>query len=141
MKICCYILVLFCAGVFTGTGFADSGADSDYQLSTHILDVNRGRPAAGVQISLFRLSDDGREWIEAGTGITDANGRIGTFLPMFRPNDGVYKLKFETRDYFKKQELDSIYPFVEVVFEIRGTGHYHIPITMSANGYGTYRGN
>lgn len=141
MKICFYILVLFCAGVFTDTGFADSGTGSDYQLSTHILDTNRGRPAAGVQISLFRLSDDGSEWIQVGAGITDANGRIGTFLPMSSPNDGVYKLKFETGDYFKKQELDSIYPFVEVVFEIRGTGHYHIPITMSANGYGTYRGN
>lgn len=43
--------------------------------------------------------------------------------------------------YFKQQGLDTIYPFVEVIFEIKGDSHYHIPITMSANGYGTYRGN
>ena len=27
------------------------------------------------------------------------------------------------------------------LFEIKDNGHYHIPITISANGYATYRGN
>lgn len=112
-----------------------------YQLSTHILDVSRGRPASGVPIQLFRLAEDEKGWNKVGEGITDDNGRIGTFLPESTENAGIYKLRFETRDYFRKQNQDSIYPFVEVVFEIRGTAHYHIPITMSANGYGTYRGN
>ena len=112
-----------------------------YQLSTHILDVSRGRPASGVPIQLFRLAEDEKGWNKVGEGITDDNGRIGTFLPESTENAGIYKLRFETRDYFRKQNQDSIYPFVEVVFEIRGTAHYHIPITMSANGYGTHRGN
>lgn len=112
-----------------------------HQLSTHILDVSRGRPAPGVTIALFRLGADGESWTKVGEGVTDGNGRIGTFLPEGRSNDGIYKLKFETRGYFSAQGLSSIYPFVEVVFEIKGKEHYHIPITMSANGYGTYRGN
>ena len=112
-----------------------------YQLSTHILDVGRGRPAAGVPILLYRLSKQEDAWEKVGEGVTDRNGRIGNFLPQSQSNDGIYKLRFETREYFRKQKQESIYPFVEVVFEIRGSGHYHIPITMSANGYGTYRGN
>lgn len=111
-----------------------------YQLSTHILDVGRGRPAAGVLL-LYRLSKQEDAWEKVGEGVTDRNGRIGNFLPQSQSNDGIYKLRFETKEYFRKQKQESIYPFVEVVFEIRGSGHYHIPITMSANGYGTYRGN
>ncbi len=56
-------------------------------------------------------------------------------------NDGLYRLHFETDPYFAAQGLRSIYPYVEVTFRIEGEGHYHIPITMSANGYSTYRGN
>ena len=41
----------------------------------------------------------------------------------------------------KSQNLESIYPYVDLVFSIKGKNHYHIPITMSANGYATYRGN
>ncbi len=114
---------------------------TNYQLSTHILDIHQGRPARGVPIVLFRLDGDGSTWKRVAEGITDSNGRIGSFLPSAQPNDGIYKLKFETASYFRKQGLDTLYPFVEVVFEIKGRGHYHIPITMSANGYATYRGN
>lgn len=112
-----------------------------YQLSTHILDVNRGVPAGGVPIHLFRLGADGVTWTRVAEGVTDRNGRIGHFLPSGQSNSGIYKLKFETGNYFRDQKLNSIYPFVEVVFEIKGNGHYHIPITISANGYATYRGN
>ena len=49
--------------------------------------------------------------------------------------------RFETEAYFARQGLRSIYPWVEVTFRIEGDDHYHIPITMSANGYATYRGN
>lgn len=112
-----------------------------YQLSTHILDVTLGRPAPGVTIALFRLDQDGQSWQKIAQAVTDRNGRIGTFLPETQSNRGIYKLQFQTKEYFRKQNLQSIYPFVEVVFEIADDLHYHIPITLSANGYGTYRGN
>ena len=56
-------------------------------------------------------------------------------------NDGTYKLRYEVAPYFKAHNEPSLYPFVEIIFGIEGSGHYHIPITMSANGYSTYRGN
>lgn len=137
-----FCLVCAGSGIFPVAAAAPAAAvpARSYQLSTHILDVGRGQPASGVPILLYRLSKGG-SWEKVGEGVTDRNGRIGNFLPQSQSNDGIYKLRFETKEYFRKQKLESIYPFVEVVFEIRGSGHYHIPITMSANGYGTYRGN
>ena len=61
-----------------------------YQLSTHILDVGRGRPAAGVPILLYRLSKQEDAWEKVGEGVTDRNGRIGNFLPQSQSNDGIY---------------------------------------------------
>lgn len=111
-----------------------------YQLSTHILDINKGKPAEGVSITLYQQTSID-QWKEVETGITDANGRILNFLPDNRDNSGTYMLKFYTQPYFQKQNLKSIYPFVEIIFKVEGKGHYHIPITPAANGYSTYRGN
>ena len=144
MKLFLYIISLICIAfseIQASEKTSESAVVPKYQLSTHILDTNLGRPASNVSIVLFRLAEDGETWNKVDEGITDSNGRIASFLSAQRENDGIYKLKFETKDYFRKQNLDSIYPFIEVIFEIKGTSHYHIPITMSANGYGTYRGN
>ncbi|MCC8174380.1 MAG: hydroxyisourate hydrolase [Odoribacter sp.] len=75
------------------------------------------------------------------TGRTDENGRIANLLPQTKSNEGRYKLHFNTLPYFEKQNIKSIYPYIEVIFEITGNTHFHIPITLSANGYSTYRGN
>ena len=112
------------------------------QLSTHMLDVSRGVPAAGVTVELSRQTPDG-SWQTLDRRVTDRNGRVADLLPLREPdaNRGIYRLRFETQPYFEAQGQTSIYPYVEVVFLIEGDGHYHIPITMSANGYATYRGN
>jgi 5-hydroxyisourate hydrolase len=72
---------------------------------------------------------------------TDKNGRISDFLSSNKSNLGIYKLIFFTNDYFKKNNIESFYPFIEIVFQIKDTNHYHVPITLSAYGYSTYRGN
>ena len=73
--------------------------------------------------------------------ITDSNGRIGNFLNKDKNNDGVYKLIFRVADYFKRNKTDTFYPFIEVVFRIKGDNHFHVPITLSTFGYSTYRGS
>jgi 5-hydroxyisourate hydrolase len=73
--------------------------------------------------------------------ITDVNGRITDFLNSEKSNIGIYKLIYFTNDYFKKNNVESFYPFIEVVFQIKDEKHYHVPITLSAFGYATYRGN
>lgn len=69
--------------------------------------------------------------------------RVPDFLPKEEDKDniGVYKLTFFVEPYFQSQQLDTFYPYIEVVFEIKDDKHYHVPITLSAYGYGTYRGN
>ena len=54
---------------------------------------------------------------------------------------GVYRLVFDTASYFSALKIDSLYPVVEITFQVRdGESHFHIPLLLSANGYTTYRG-
>ncbi|CAK9884293.1 MAG: 5-hydroxyisourate hydrolase [Candidatus Erwinia impunctatus] len=131
------VAVIFLSAIGTA-----QAADVPYQLSTHILDIAKGMPAQNVEVELYQ-QDVQETWHVVGKGITDKNGRISTFLPLQegKDNHGVYKLKFMTQPYFKAQQQTSFYPYIEVVFQIEGNNHYHVPITLSNYGYSTYRGS
>ena len=126
----------------TATASYAAGDQEKYQLSSHILDISTGKPAPDVNVRLMMQEKSG-SWKLVNTQKTDANGRIGTFLPNEAgvAHDGTYKLIFETTPYFQDQGLKSFYPYVEVNFNIEGEKHYHVPITLSAYGYSTYRGS
>lgn len=114
---------------------------TSYQLSSHILDISSGMPAKGVTVELEKLDKKTQVWKQVDKKITDYNGRIKEFLPTSASNEGIYRLRFLVADYFKSKKTDSFYPFIEVVFQIKDSEHYHVPITLSPYGYATYRGN
>ena len=107
-------------------------------ITTHVLDIAGGRPAAGITIRLERPTGDGA-WTECARGVTDTDGRVSDLLPAGQPaSPGTYRLVFETSSYFP----DGFYPEVPVVFEIRNPGdHHHVPLLLSPHGYSTYRGS
>lgn len=116
--------------------------EAKYQLSSHILDITQGQPAANVKIQLSKQDNTG-EWTSVDEKYTDKNGRITNFLMEGKDvnHRGNYKLTYYTAPYFKQFGQESFYPFIEVGFEIKDNNHYHVPITLSAFGYSTYRGN
>lgn len=69
----------------------------------------------------------------------DTNGRVKDLLLQTNQiNKGEYKLKFHVSSCFADKNVLSIFPFIEVVFEITDDNHYHVPITLSPFGYSTY---
>jgi 5-hydroxyisourate hydrolase len=110
-------------------------------ISTHILDTACGRPAREVPVSLAR--QDGLDWRVLHSDKTDADGRCRQLLPVdVRLEAGVYRVHFETAAYYGAERVTGLYPYVEIVFEVRDAEqHYHIPLLLTANGYTTYRGS
>lgn len=115
---------------------------STFQLSSHILDISKGLPAPAVKIMLEKMNEEG-QWIFADEKETDKNGRVNNFLEQNKDSDhtGIYQLTYKVKSYFESDQLESFYPFIVVVFEIKDNKHYHVPITLSPYGYATYRGN
>jgi len=111
------------------------------RISTHILDLNRGRPAANVPVRLDRQDVEGR-WHMLNSSHTDQEGRCAQLLPDSELLSGLYRLNFDTVHYFSAQHVEALYPFVEITFHVRaGQSHFHIPLLLNANGYTTYRGS
>lgn len=115
------------------------------QLTTHILDTTKGKPAPGVTVVLFQQHEDDPMaigWKQLTLGTTNADGRIPNLLQKDIVLDpGIYKMKFETKEYFGKQGVQTFYPFVEIIFTITGKEHYHVPLLLNPFGYSTYRGS
>ncbi len=107
-------------------------------LSTHVLDLARGTPAANVEIALYRCDENART--EVARARTDESGRIaapfGGDLPPAQ-----YELEFEAGAYFRAKGTESFFERIPVRFHIREDRHYHVPVLLSPWGYSTYRGS
>jgi 5-hydroxyisourate hydrolase len=110
-------------------------------ITTHILDVSQGRPAADVRVLLERL--DGDTPHRLGEGRTDSDGRQRTLVREGTTLErGVYRLTFAIGEYFAAMHVETLYPSVQVTFEVKDAGqHYHVPLLISPFGYSTYRGS
>ena len=128
------------------------------QITSHVLDTSRGKPAEGITISLFEsnvehdfsansssnIDNKGREqWSLLAEGQTNSDGRVPALLVQDRVLPaGNYRVHFAISDYFNALNEQAFYPYVDIVFTINGDGdHYHIPLLLTAFGYSTYRGS
>jgi 5-hydroxyisourate hydrolase len=93
-------------------------------VSTHVLDTERGRPAAGIRVELFNVEGD-----LVGDGVTDDDGRIGELA---ESSPGTYRIVFHPPSpFFKRVELE-----IEL-----GEGHHHVPLLISSYACASYRGS
>ena len=103
-------------------------------LSTHVLDLSRGRPAVGVAVTVTSVAGE-----HVAAGATDDDGRV---RPLGGPLEaGDYRLRFDTADYFQRTGTAGLYPEVVVAFTITADEHYHVPLLLTPHGYSTYRGS
>jgi 5-hydroxyisourate hydrolase len=93
-------------------------------LSTHVLDTERGRPAAAVRVELYH----GGSLVARAE--TDDDGRIASLGDGLEPGD--YRIVFHPPSPF----------FRRVSLEVAlGDGHFHVPLLFSSYGCASYRGS
>jgi 5-hydroxyisourate hydrolase len=112
------------------------------KLSTHVLDLSAGRPAAGLRLELRRISP-GPALLKAA--VTNADGR--TDAPLLGPDEmaaGTYQIEFRVAEYFASKGQGKR-PFLDIVpvrFSIADpSASYHVPLLVTPWGYNTYRGS
>jgi 5-hydroxyisourate hydrolase len=109
-------------------------------ITTHVLDTARGQPAAGLEITLEKKVDEA--FVEIGKGQTNEDGRFPGLMKPGELEVAIYRITFQTGDWFKAQGIQGFYPFVPVIFEITAPEqHYHVPLLLSPFGFSTYRGS
>ncbi len=115
------------------------------RLSTHVLDISRGKPAQNVVIDLHTYTGGERRLVK--TAFTNVDGRTeGPMVARDRREPGVYELTFHAGDYFRRVAVElATPPFLDEVVIRFGVadpaGNYHVPLLLSPYGYSTYRGS
>ena len=113
------------------------------KLSTHVLDIAAGIPAAGVRIELHMLRDGEPSHIRSA--MTNASGRT-ELLSGETIETGVYELAFDAAGYFRSRGVVlTDPPFLDKVVIRFGIADpradYHVPLLLAPYGYSTYRGS
>jgi 5-hydroxyisourate hydrolase len=111
------------------------------RLSTHVLNLTTGKPAAGMRVELWRR-DPMPVRVKAVT--TNHDGR--TDVPLLNADEvamGRYELVFFVKDYFSGLGLECTFlEDVPIRFSITdATAGYHVPLLVTPWGYSTYRGS
>jgi 5-hydroxyisourate hydrolase len=118
------------------------------KLTTHVLNVAAGIPAAGMRIELRAAAAAGQPIADLiSAGETNAQGRCATpLLEGAALCIGGYALTFHVAAYFRAvgYELPQP-PFLDEVVIAFGIADpsqdYHVPLLVSPWSYSTYRGS
>jgi 5-hydroxyisourate hydrolase len=114
------------------------------QLTTHVLDISAGLPAAGLQIEVHEWRADSAALLASIT--TGKDGRAPAPLiagEAFRA--GRYTLTFHVASYFRSRGVVLPEPaFIEDAVIRIGIAHpdqhYHVPLLIAPWSYSVYRG-
>jgi 5-hydroxyisourate hydrolase len=109
-------------------------------ITTHVLDLARGVPAAGVSVTLAH-ADGAGHFGTVGRATTDVDGRVRSF-GAGAGRVGRYRLTFRMGEYFGLKGDACFFPEVQLVFDVHSTDQrLHVPLLVSPYGYSTYRGS
>jgi 5-hydroxyisourate hydrolase len=113
-------------------------AEARPTISTHVLDLASGSPAAGLGIALFRLADNGAPELISDLQ-TDVDGRIRDLLVGGELTEGDYQLAFDVGGY--ADDPDAFFQSAALALRITDTARsYHVPLLLSPFGMSAYRG-
>jgi 5-hydroxyisourate hydrolase len=114
------------------------------KLTTHVLDIGSGLPAAGIRIDVHREGGSApRLLLSVATG---SDGRSAA--PLLSGDEfsaGRYTLTYHVADFFRSQGITLPEPaFIERAIVQIGIAHpdqhYHVPLLVSPWSYSVYRG-
>ncbi len=112
------------------------------KLSTHVLDLQKGRPAQGVKLELWALDP---ERVLLKSSLTNLDGR--TDAPLLTAAEikvGRYEIIFHVGAYFKQHDFGEVAFLDEVPIRFGIADEqesYHVPLLVTPWAYQTYRGS
>ncbi|TCM98762.1 5-hydroxyisourate hydrolase [Paenibacillus sp. BK033] len=124
------------------------------RITTHVLDMSKGKPAVGIQVELYLIESAASSALPEGrallrTAATNEDGRLDA--PLLGSEEmltAVYEIVFYAGDYFRDEKrrhiLDAqpVFDRIPIRFSVTdANSHYHIPLLVAPGGYSTYRGS
>ncbi|MEM7438956.1 MAG: hydroxyisourate hydrolase [Pseudomonadota bacterium] len=104
-------------------------------LTTEVIDTERDCAAAGLRVTLYALTGEGRVAINMGEIGIDGQG-TEPLLPEDNYAPGIYEIVFHAGDYQSGQGAQPKFiNTIPVRFELDETCHNHLVLSLASTGY------
>jgi len=108
-------------------------------ITMSVTDSLLGSPATDLPLTLYGF-DNNKEWKVLAQRRTNLDGECPGLITQDLFLRGLYRLHFDTDDYFKRQNTTTFYPYVDIVFNIADPRqHQHMTVVIGPHGYSTYK--
>ncbi|XP_038622638.1 transthyretin [Tachyglossus aculeatus] len=123
------VLACLAALVFASeaTPVVHSSVDSKCPLMVKVLDAVRGSPSSNVAVKVFKQAAD-ESWELFASGKTSEFGEIHELTTDEKFVEGVYRVEFDTKSYWKALGLSPFHEKADVWFSTKDSGHRHVTI-------------
>jgi len=108
------------------------------RIAAQVLDGTYGRAADGIRVYLERSDENG--WSQVSDARTDSDGRVTEWVQR-KLGCGLYRITFDTDNYFAGLGASTAYPEVPVVFRLQNDADLcQLQVTLSPYSYSTHFG-
>lgn len=108
------------------------------RIVAQVLDGMYGKSAVGVRASLARAS--GNSWITVADAETNGEGCVEDWDSLHLER-GLYRIVFDSDNYFAQLGATSAYPEVIVIFRMQNEYYaFQVQVTLAPYSYSTYFG-
>ncbi|MBW5448528.1 hydroxyisourate hydrolase [Cohnella sp. CFH 77786] len=119
------------------------------RLTTHVLDVSKGKPAAGLRLQLFARDEEGAAVLLRDARTNEEGRLVEPLLDGSDFREGLYEILFWAGEYFAGGDAggggngsERFLDLIPVRFRVCDAAvHYHVPLLVAPGGYSTYRGS
>ncbi|XP_078397266.1 transthyretin-like [Cetorhinus maximus] len=129
-----WVLVFALTSFYKGTAADHGGSDTKCPVIIKVLNAVNGTAAANLHLQIYRRNED-LSWHQLNTGVTGVNGEVHNLTTEADFVPGLYKVHFNTADYWRNLGYIPFHECVNVVFRADGSSHQHYTLALLLSPY------
>ncbi|XP_043545315.1 transthyretin [Chiloscyllium plagiosum] len=127
-------LIICLAAFYKGESVDHSGSDANCPINIKVLNAVNGTPAANLHMQIYRRNAD-LSWHQFNTGVTGINGEVHNLITEADFIPGMYKIHFNTADYWRNLGYTPFHECVNVIFRVDESTHQHYTLALLLSPY------
>ncbi|XP_067887235.1 transthyretin isoform X2 [Heterodontus francisci] len=127
----CHLPGLQGSGISSG---AHGRTDRKCPIIIKVLNAVNGTPAANLNLQIYKRNEDS-SWQQLNTGVTTGMGDVHNLISEENFVAGLYKVHFNTGDYWRSLAFTPFHECVNVVFRVDGSNHHHYTLALLLSPY------
>uniref|UniRef100_UPI00398E9542 transthyretin n=1 Tax=Pristiophorus japonicus TaxID=55135 RepID=UPI00398E9542 len=129
------LLLVLVLTAFCKVSAANHGStDRKCPIIIKVLNAVNGTSAANLNLQILRRNED-RSWQQLNTGVTGINGEVHNLITEADFVSGLYKVHFETGDYWRSLGYTPFHECANVVFRVDSSAHQHYTLALLLSPY------